>query len=419
MTKRVEDVLPQYPILRPVVAKWIESSSEVRYLRLEDRMDGADRSVLVPQSLVSLLYLCDGTHEIDRLRYEMLSKTAFAPSDCEIRELLLQLDLALLLQNGRFAKLEESLLNEYRGAKARTPIHANSVYPSDPTRLKNTLAGYLDSTENVDLAGKPDGNLMGIVSPHIDYIRGHRTYSRLWRAAGEFLNGIELVIIMGTDHWAGSGMFTLTRQNYSTPLGIHNTDQLLVDGLANIIGEEEAFKGEGHHIKEHSVELALVWLSYTLAQQKTPIVPILCGSFYDFINEGVSPLSNVTISGVVDFLRSIIATRRTLIIAAGDLAHVGPAFGDPRPMTGSDRVDLAHKDSKSISAICEGDPNAFITISQAELDSRRICGLSCIYTTLEILRPTAGQSVGYEQCDADSTRASVVSIFGGLLFNKA
>ena len=47
------------------------------------------------------------------------------------------------------------------------------------------------------------------------------------------------------------------------------------------------------------------------------------------------------------------------MIAAGDLAHVGPEFGDATPMDELSLANLASKDHISLASIERGDPDNF------------------------------------------------------------
>ena len=258
-----------------------------------------------------------------------------------------------------------------------------------------------------------------MVCPHIDYMRGHETYAELWQRAAPSLDDVELAIIFGTDHSGGSGMLTLTRQDYVTPLGALPTDRDIVNGLADVIGPQRAFAEEIHHIKEHSIELASVWFHYFIGGRPCPIVPILCGSFYDFIIGKESPSEDDGISAALEYLKKATAGRKTLVIAAGDLAHVGPAFGDPLPMDTIARAKLTAQDSESLTAICDGDDEAFFQLSRTESDIRRLCGLPPIYLTLRYLEGARGESLGYAQFPADADGGSLVSIAGVLLYQSS
>ena len=52
------------------------------------------------------------------------------------------------------------------------------------------------------------------------------------------------------------------------------------------------------------------------------------------------------------------------MIAAGDLAHVGPAFGDASALDTVSRAMLASEDAESVAAICDGDAGAFLERSR-------------------------------------------------------
>ena len=141
------------------------------------------------------------------------------------------------------------------------------------------------------------------------------------------------MILLGTDHY-GSDLFSLTRQNYATPYGVLPTDTTIVDQLAAAIGEEAAYAGELRHRGEHSLELVAVWLHHMRAGEPVPVVPILTGSFHPFMEDGMEPQDDETVRDVLaDAALRRWQGKRVLVIASGDLAHVGPAFGG-RPLDG-------------------------------------------------------------------------------------
>ena len=97
--------------------------------------------------------------------------------------------------------------------------------------LKSFIKKYLDQTEGDPL--QEAGQVIGVISPHIDYQRGGHIYAQLWSKMMAVLPQAELVVILGTDHNDGKGMVTLTRQNYETPLGTVPTAKNVVDELAS------------------------------------------------------------------------------------------------------------------------------------------------------------------------------------------
>ena len=400
----LESDLPERPRLRAVDPRWVEQNGQ-RFLHLQDPISASGQGVLLPHPIVPLILLMNGDRTITELREDFTLRSGYSLTDQQFRRIIAQLDQSLLIENGAYAEAHQLALDSYRSAAHRVPSHAGLVYPEQPDELSRTLDDYCDSIGPSDEISVT-GNLVGMVCPHIDYARGHNTYASLWQAVAPNLSSVELVIILGTDHIGYSGEITLTRQPYATPYGVIPTDTQIIDRLAEEIGAERAFAQEMNHVNEHSIELASVWLHHFTREQTIPMVPILCG-----------PLETPEeIEGVVQVLNSEVSRRPTLVIAAGDLAHVGPAFGDPTPLNATARADLTAADQRSIDAILASDAWGFGASSWEEDDVRRLCGLSPIYLMLRLVQGAHGQSYAYDQCPADDQNGSVVSIVGALLY---
>jgi AmmeMemoRadiSam system protein B len=207
----------------------------------------------------------------------------------------------------------------------------------------------------------------------------------------------------------------LTKQNYFTPWGVLPTASDVVDELAAVLGDHEVFAEELHHRTEHSIEIVTVWLHYLLKGRVCEIVPVLCGSFHRFIENDEQPGDNREIALFIDALRKSTGNRRALIVAAGDLAHVGPAFGDSYPIGLTEKATLSSADNEFMESMSRGDAETMFMQVKKEGDRRRICGLPPIYIALRFLGETSGIACGYAQCPADEQGTSFVSICGLVL----
>ena len=403
------------PRLRAVESRWVEHQGRP-FVSLSDPLGLGSRGILVPQPLAPLLSLCDGTRDVMGLTTALALTAGVQLTPAQVREFVEALDSALLLESDAFSRAYAAALRKYRNAPHRRPALAGRVYPADRDELSDALDRYCERSPAEQGPMRASTRLRGMVCPHIDYERGNATYAQLWQRCAPALEGVELVIVLGTDHSGGLGALTPTPQDYATPLGVLPTDREVVDGLADVLGKRDAFDEELHHVEEHSIELAAVWLHKFMDGRACQVVPVLCGSFYGFTNGGLDPAGDERIDAAVDYLRSVIAGRNTLVIAAGDLAHVGPSFGDAAAVDAVGRTTLAAEDAASIDAICRGDADGFFELSRAEGDRRRICGLSPIYLMLRLLGPMEGESMGYDQCPADAAGGSLVSIVGALLY---
>ena len=399
------------PRLRALEMKWVqEGAGQVLYMR--DPSGIAPNAVFVPPFVAILLSFCDGQRDVPAIRTEFEQRTGQPITVEQVAHVLGQIDEGLFFDSRRFQATRDALIHDFRGGASRAPALAGRVYPTEPTALLDELKGYgtgLLETET----GDPD--LRGVVSPHIDYQRGGPIYATTWQLASEAVQQADLIVVFGTDHCGGPGRVTLTRQSYSTPLGVLPTAVDVVDAIAAAIGPEDAFSEEIHHRNEHSIELATVWMHSVRRGDPPAVVPILCGSFHYFSNGEADPETDDRLGRTIESLRAATDGRRVLAVAAADLAHVGPAFGDSQPYGDADRRQLEAKDESLLRSICEGDAQGFFGQLRAEQDCRRICGLPPIYLMLRYLGACQGEVVGYDQCPADSDGGSLVSIGGVLL----
>jgi AmmeMemoRadiSam system protein B len=327
-----------------------------------------------------------------------------------VGELLAALDVALMLDNERAAAAHAAARAAFRAEPFRTPALAGPSYPARERELWRLLQDYLEEAANVEPLAVDWSHPVGLLSPHIDYARGGAVYAQVWKRAAAAAREAELVILLGTDHY-GADLFSLTRQNYATPYGVLPTDTAIVDQLAAAIGEEAAYAGELRHRGEHSLELVAVWLHHLRAGAPVPVVPILTGSFHLLLGNDSSPSEQPVIRDVLAVLRRAMAGRRTLVIASGDLAHVGPAFGG-RPLTAAGRRRLAAADDDLVAAMCAGDSAAFFAAIRGVNNRNNVCGVAPIYLTMQLLGDLPGEQWGYAVCPADDNDTSVVTVTG-------
>lgn len=334
-------------------------------------------------------------------------------------------------------------LADYRAAPYRMPTFAGRGYPADANELCQYLDYYLSVGVEQFGSEKFDGEqslphggaLRGLLSPHIDYPRGGAVYGAVWQQAAAALEDVDLVVMFGTDHY-GNDPFTLTRQNYATPYGILPTATDVVDKLALAIdgvnGGGSAYRGELRHCNEHSLELVAVWLHHMLEKQGASngsapceLVPILCGGLHRHIYNHTDPADDQLLNSVLTVLHEISKERNVLVVASGDLAHVGPAFSGT-PLDAHKRMLLRKADDALLTSMDGGNEHAFFEEIRSVADQNNVCGVTPIYLTMRLLaalnRDEAGASklsgdvIAYDTCPADNMDTSVVTI-GGVLFS--
>jgi AmmeMemoRadiSam system protein B len=234
--------------------------------------------------------------------------------------------------------------------------------------------------------------------PHIDYPRGGLTYTWAFKEVFE-RSDAALFVILGTAHYS-SHRFTLTRKHFKTPLGVAATDQAYIDRLVAHYGDGLFDDEHTAHLPEHSIELEVVFLQY-LYEGRRPfrIVPLVVGSFQDCVLDGGLPSAREDVGRMVAALRRAEAETPEPVcyLISGDLAHLGPKFGDPDPVGGAALAHSRRQDQALLRLAEAADPAGFFRAVAGEGDRRRICGLPPAYTLLEAVRPARGRVLHYDQ----------------------
>jgi AmmeMemoRadiSam system protein B len=256
---------------------------------------------------------------------------------------------------------------------------AGSVYPAEPAALRAALDRWLSERGAPPPPARAAGDGAGpartrlLVAPHIDYPRGARGYARAYAALS---TDADVFVVFGTAHSTPPRLYTLTRRDHATPLGTVPTDLAVVDAVAAEVGPEEVLRDERAHDDEHSIELQLVVLRHRVRRPFTA-VPVLCSSLSHLAEP--ARFTSRFLSALGRALRG----RRVCFVASADLAHLGPAYGDPRPPDGAEAARLEARDRETLAYLAAGDADGFHRDAVRDDDRRRLCGLAPIYAAMK------------------------------------
>lgn len=393
--------------------------------------EGFGSSVVLPHAAALLASLMDGSRDLAELARAFEERTKQPVDVEEIEGLVHDLDDRLLLDTPRFRARWKQELEFFLNSKTRTAVHAGKAYPADPQALRAELTALFTAGKGPGAPGEPpaDGQvsagLVGILSPHIDLHRGGPTFAWSYKRLVEESDA-ELFVIFGTAHSAMSNLFSVTRKDFETPLGVVETDRQLAARLsANLAAtpggaESNLAADELAHRYEHSIEFQIVFLQYLLGERRPfKILPVLVGSFHEFMREGRRPLDSPQVRAFVAAMRKTVEAsgKRVCYISSGDLAHIGQRFGD-RSLLNSARLErLAADDRELLEATCRPDANAMFEHVAREHDANRVCGVSPTYTMLEIAQPKRGEMLKYDQAvELDGT--ACVSFASAAFYDK-
>ena len=77
------------------------------------------------------------------------------------------------------------------------------------------------------------------------------------------------------------------------------------------MGHETILAEELHHRSEHSIELASIWMHAFMKGISFKTIPVLCGSFYKYIENEEQPDKNPVIDETINILSETMQDRRT------------------------------------------------------------------------------------------------------------
>lgn len=408
------------PRLRPLEAFLVESEEDT-VVCLQDPEGVTGGTVQLSGAAFFIASALDGKRDVPQV------KALFARQfegrmlqDSEVETLVQQLDEHGLLDTPSYRLRRAGALREFAELSVRPASHAGASYPDDPGALRKMIGGYLAGaaadgsrqpgakrTGLVGPGGEPvssgggiaggdaaGGCPRGLVVPHIDFERGGSVYGDGYRG----INGAslpDLVVVLGVAHSGPPPPFILTRKHFDTPLGRIETDGRAVEEMIGACGEGSPEEEYVHRL-EHSIEFQLVWLRSLAGAPGFRILPILCSSF-EMKAERRSPSTIPDIAAGIRALRRIVASRRCLVVASVDLAHVGPRFGDEVEVDEALAGSTREADDRLIQRAVDGSAESFWNEGMADSNSRHVDALSAVYVLLSALDSPRGRKLGYGQ----------------------
>ena len=381
----------QYPKLRWPLDVRLEQMEDQQVLLLNCPQGISPRPLLVKPAFAPLIAQFEGQLSLDEIA------TRFAGIGAE-RSLVLSLaellDEHLFLDTPKFHAAQHEFREAYAKSDLRSAALAGLSYSASREELSRHIDAFLAEGRSaiiltpsapIEPATSGTGNLLGLISPHIDYQRGGAcyglTYSKLRGAQHD------LYILIGTAHQYSPYLFHLTKKNFQSPLGTLISDQEFVQGLADCYGAGRSFADEILHRKEHSLELQIPFLQRVTTPPK--IVPILVGGFHKFVSAQKSPSEfdeyESFISALTETYRAATEQGRSICLVAGvDMAHLGQNFGDKETLSKESLAEAERRDRLYLDAVLGQDKKALFSHIAEDHDQRRMCGFPSLYTAIDL-----------------------------------
>ncbi len=390
--------IPQRPAIRMVEAFPVKTEEGTAYCIRDPQKIAANPLVLPPPAFL-LASLMDGTRTLFEIQTAFSQQTGQAVPLNMLEEMIQRLDQELYLDSPHFKTTYQAIIDEFRNVPVRMAAHAGGAYEAKKEGLTsslNQLFENLNGNSVADLNKEKDLSLL--VSPHIDLHRGGPGFAHAYREVRE-REPSDLYVILGTGHQSLHSYITCTTKPFQTPLGITQTDTNFIDEFRSRVSLD-VFEEEFIHRDEHSIEFQVLFLQHVLGEAwQGKIVPILCGSLHKFVDEGTSPRDDQSLADALDVLRNMIQEYdgKVTVIAGVDMSHVGKRFGHAEGAPQSVLQRVKQEDHQVLEALKSGKAEAFYRSVADMNDKNNVCGLTPVYTALDIVQPVEGSLLYYDQ----------------------
>ncbi len=383
------------PALRAIETILIEHEGKPHFC-LQDASGYVDEQLLLSPHAFLVASCLDGANDAAAVQAIFAEQCGgvHVPED-QILQVVAYLDQCGFLLTPRFLELRDRIQNAFHDAPTRVAAHAGRSYPDNPDELRAYIDGFFTADAGPGALGTPgDADappLDGLIAPHIDFLRGAAAYAHSYKHLHE-AGPPRTAFIFGVAHCGGATPFIATRKSFETPFGVLETDQDAVDHIAAAC-DWDIFADELAHRKEHSIEFQAVMLGY-LYGTAVRIVPILCAPFSDD-PELTDPSRIKRVAAFLEACRAYAAPpdRRVTVIAAADLAHVGKRFGDPFDIDDGVVAAVRARDTEDLAHATACDPERWYASVMRDGNTRKVCGLGCIYAALKTLDGRAAGKV--------------------------
>ncbi len=397
-------------------------AGEQPVLGLADARQVSDKMVFVPPAAQLILPLLDGSRGLD----EIVASVGRGLTRALLEGLVAQLDDGGLLEGPTRRGMVEKMRRDFDSQAVLPPASTAALADQMVTAqlgegadesVKNEhgpslLRQYMDRwmAEATKDATNPSFDALprAIVAPHIDYPRGWMNYAAVW-ARLRVVDRPDRVVILGTNHFGeGTGVCGCDK-GFSSPLGTCEVDQGLVDELKNRLGAEKSerlFRNRYDHEREHSIELQIPWIQHCLGTDDWGrYCPVFGALVHDpAVNNGESyDGKGLSMADFVGAMKETLAALggRTLVVSSADLSHVGPAFGDAKPLAGEDeetqkeRERIFNHDRELLQMYCNGQVDEMIASMAWQQNPTRWCSLGNMTAAMRISGGTKGQVLNY------------------------
>jgi AmmeMemoRadiSam system protein B len=355
----------------------------------------------LPTTYLSILPYFDGNLKVSDVPEDVLA--LFKPAS--LASIISHIDEACLLKSEAFEKKAIKQDRQFENETVLKANYAGSAYPMSEGELK---ALFNSSKHEVVPSTKSSSLPTFLFAPHIDF----RVETALYKTAFQSLpkNKFSRVLVIGTSHYAGyypntyqDNPFICSAKDFQSSLGTIKSASDWVEKLANascedtlgVTFQDRAFKSE------HSIEFHLI-MSQLYLEKGFDYFPILVDSLQEMMYLSESEQAK-RLGKLCNVLRNLIEEypnpEEILVLVSGDLAHVGPRFGDAYDANEQRDAILAF-DQEFLEVVANLDFEKLLSLYKTKHDMFNHCGFPPALVALKLLSSKFSQEgviLGREQ----------------------
>lgn len=372
------------PHLRPIQPIVMHKDGKP-LIALRDPCMLVNQTMMVSPQVMRLLQQFNGEHDLG-----VIAKGVGVP-EAQLESLASGLDKLGLLWGPTFDSFEKQLRSRLAESGA-IPAGAAATLGATAEEARQRIDEWLFQTEDADL-GTAVG---GIVAPHLDYQRGWPNYAAAYKSI-QLIDRPDRVVVLGTNHFGIGDGVVLTEFGFESPLGRSPADSDLIARLSGRFGPGLTVD-QLDHVAEHSIQLHIPWI-----QHRWGDVPVVAALVPDPMAKMLADDGDrVKAEDFATALAEVLNDRkdRTFIIASADLSHVGPQFGEPRPVDQQRKNDVELHDREMMGKYLAGDAEDFLAGMRWSSNPTRWCSVGNMFAALVAGRPEEVELIDYRQaCD--------------------
>ncbi len=387
----INSITEPVPPLRQDIEAFIVQVEREDMVALRDPLGIARDMLVFHPSAYEIMRLFNGDVTVRDVLTLIAETTGDHIKPEHLLKMIQELDAHKYLLSPGFIQAFREEVERFQNQRVRLAYLAGDAYPEDPDECGKFMAEFFFKAGDA----RASFDATGIVAPHIDLRVGGKVYVPAFNSIrhGDF----DTAIILGTSHYSEEDFFILCEKDFETPLGILRADRPLIERIREL-AYPELTRNDFAHRNEHSIEFAVLFLKYLLGSGCPPIVPILCTSLQDAIDEEQAPREYPEFLSFTRAVRESLSElgRKPVFIVSVDWSHVGKKFGD---MTAAaDMLERVRKsDLQQLDAVTRCDAEAFHALVVKNRNRTRIDGYSCLQTYFDVAHPRQGEMLRYEQ----------------------